>query len=106
MIFLLNCLFFPPKHPLFPHIFVLNSPTSNPWALTPFLLLGGTLSSSRPLIKVHAVPGSNPPGSLMGIHTSENAVEKLLKWNAIPAVAITYCSDFLAGTPGSSATAY
>lgn len=104
MIFLLNFLF--SKYPLFPHIFVLNSPSSNPRALPPFLLLGGTLSSSRPLIKVHAVPGSNPPGSLMDIHTSENAGEKLLKWNAIPAVAITHRSDFLAETPGSSATAY
>lgn len=52
------------------------------------------------------MPGSNPPGSLMDLHTSENAVAKLLKWNASPAVAITDRSDFLAGTPGSSATAY
>lgn len=41
------------------------------------------------------MPGSNPLGSLMDIHTSESSVKKLLKWNAIPAVAITYCSYFL-----------
>lgn len=38
----------------------------------------------------------------MDIHTSENAVKMLLKWNVNPAVAITNCSYFLVETPGSS----
>lgn len=90
----------------FPRIFLQNSPTSESLASLHLLLMGGNVSSSRALIKVNLVPVSNPPGSLMDIHTSENAVKKLLKWNGIPAVAITYCSYFLVQTPGSSTTAY
>lgn len=102
MLFLLNFLFLS-EHPLFPQSFA-EPPVPEP--CLPFCSWEGHFSSSRPLIKVRVVPGSNPPGSLMDLHTSENAVVKLLKWNASPAVAITDRSDFLAGTPGSSATAY
>lgn len=54
--------------------------------------MGGKVSSSGLISKLGA--RSNPLGSLMYIHTSENAVRKLLKWNVIPAIAVTYCSCF------------
>ena len=94
------------KHCLSPHVFFLDSPTLCPLPLLTGCFREGKVPSSRPLVKVNLVPGSNPLGSLMDIHTSENAVKKLLKWNAIPAVAITSCSYFLVETLGRTTTAY
>lgn len=53
---------------------------------------GARQRSPRPLIKVTLVPASNPPGSLMHIHTSANAFRKLQKCSATAAAALSHCS--------------